>query len=86
MSQIKKKKQIKTSGKELNKMETCYLKDAEFKTLFMRRLNELRGREDEFSKNFNKEIGNIKTELDLSYFCSPVRMFSPRTKGSWVQF
>ena len=32
------------------------LTDAEFKTLVINMLNELRGSVDEFSKNFNKEI------------------------------
>ena len=43
------KEQNKTSGKKLNIMETSNLLDAEFKTLVIRMLNELRGRE-----NFNK--------------------------------
>ena len=41
-------------------METSNLPDAEFKTLVIRMLNELRGRVDELSENFNKEIENIK--------------------------
>ena len=36
------KKQNKTPEKELNKMETSYLLDAEFKTLVIRMVNELR--------------------------------------------
>ena len=47
------KEQIKTPEKELNKMETSNLLDAEFKTLVIRMLNEL-------SENFNKEIVSIK--------------------------
>ena len=43
------KEQIKPSEKELNEMEISNLSDAEFKTLVIRMLNELRGRE-----NFNK--------------------------------
>ena len=35
------KEQIKTPGKELNKMEISNLSDAEFKTLFIRMLKEL---------------------------------------------
>ena len=49
-------------------METSNLPDAEFKTLFIRMLNEHRARVDELSKNFNKvigkEIGNIKMEIE----------------------
>ena len=47
------KKQIKTPVKELNKMETSNLPDAEFKTLVIRMLSELRGRADELRENFN---------------------------------
>ena len=53
------KRKNKTPEKELNKMETHNLPEAEFKTLVIRTLDELR-RVDEFSKNFNKQTGNIK--------------------------
>ena len=49
-------------------MQPSNLIDAEFKTLLIKMLNELRGRVDEFSENFNKEIkhengnGNNKRE------------------------
>ena len=56
------KEQNKTPEKERNKMETSNLPDAEFKTLIVRMLNELRGRTDEVSEHFSKEIGNIKME------------------------
>ena len=36
-------------------MKTSNLPDAEYKTLVISMLNELRGREDEFSENFNKK-------------------------------
>ena len=39
-------------------MDTGNLSDAEFKTLVIRMLSELRGRADELSENFNKDIGN----------------------------
>ena len=45
-------------------METSNLPDGEFKTRFIRMLSELRGRLDELSENFNKEIGNIKMEIE----------------------
>ena len=45
MSQMK--EQDKTPEKELNKMETSNLPDAEFKTLVIRMLNELRRRVNE---------------------------------------
>ena len=41
-------------------METSNLSDAEFKTLVMRMFKELRGRVNDLSENFNKDIGNIK--------------------------
>ena len=54
------KEQNKTSEKGLNKMETCTLPDAEFKTLIIRMLNEFRGRVDGLRENLNKERGNLK--------------------------
>ena len=51
------KEQNKTPEKELKKMETSNQTDAEFKTLVIRMLTDL-------SENFNKEIGNIKIELE----------------------
>ena len=45
-----KKEQNRTTGK----MESRNLTDTEFKTLVIRLLDELRGRVDELSKNFNK--------------------------------
>ena len=53
------KEQNKIPEKELNKMETSNLPDKKFKMLITRILNELRGRVDELSENFNKEIENI---------------------------
>ena len=54
------KEQIKTLEKELNKMETNSLVDAEFKTLVTGMLNELRGRTDELRENFN----SIKKDME----------------------
>ena len=50
------REQNKAPEKELNKIEASNLQDAEFKMLFIKTLNELRGRIDEFRENFNKEI------------------------------
>ena len=47
------KEQIKTSEKQLNKMEISNLPDAEFKIQVIRMLNELRGRADDFRRIFN---------------------------------
>ena len=54
------KEQDKTPEKELNEMEASNLPDAEFKTLVIRMLNELKGRLEELGENFNKEVENIK--------------------------
>ena len=58
------KEQIKTPENELNKMEISNLSDAEFKTLVIRMLNEFRGRIDEFSENFSKDMASIKMEAE----------------------
>ena len=62
MSQMK--EQNKTPEKELNKMHTSNLPDAEFQTLVIRMCNKLRERVNELIVNFNKEIGNIKMEIE----------------------
>ena len=41
-------------------MEPSHLPDAEFKTLVIRMVNDLRGRVDKLSQNFNKEIESIQ--------------------------
>ena len=53
MSQIK--EQTKTPEKLLNKIETNTLLDAEFKTLVITILKELRGRVDDLRENFNSD-------------------------------
>ena len=45
-------------------MESSNLTDAEFKTLVIKMLDELRGRVDEHSENFNEEIKSIKMEME----------------------
>ena len=44
-------------------MEISNLLDADFKTLVIRMLNELRGRVDTLSENFNKDTENMKMEI-----------------------
>ena len=64
MSQIKEQEEKRT--KELNKMKTSNLPDAEFKTPITMMLNELiRERTDDLSENFNKEIGNKENQADM---------------------
>ena len=50
------KEQNKAPENELNKMKTNNPAYVQFKTLVLRMINELRGRGDELSENFNKEI------------------------------
>ena len=46
-------------------IESNNLTDAEFKTLVIRVLNEHKGSLDELSENLNKEIKNIKMEIEI---------------------
>ena len=50
------KEQIKTPEKELNKMEINDLSDAQFKTLFIRMLKELRQDHNSIKKKIQSEI------------------------------
>ena len=52
---VQMKEQIKTPEKELNKMETSNLSDAEFKTLVRRMLKEL-------SEDVNRIKKSVRTE------------------------
>ena len=52
------KEQNKTPEKELNKMETNNPPDSELKILAVSMLNNVKGRVDKFSENFDKKIGN----------------------------
>ena len=54
------KEQDKTSGKELNKMETSNLPDKKSKVMVIKLLIGLGRRVDELSENFNKEIEKCK--------------------------
>ena len=54
-------------------MESNNLTDAEFKTLVIKMLNELKGSVDELSENFNKEIKKHKNG-NGNYKREPVRI------------
>ena len=54
------KEQDKTS-----EMEIRNLPDKEFKVIFIKMLTELGRRMDEHSENFNKDIENIKYQIDF---------------------
>ena len=62
MSQMK--EQNKALEKELNKIETSNLPDAELKTLVIIMLSELNKTIDDLRENFIKDIENIKKELE----------------------
>ena len=53
--------QIKTPEKELNEMEISNLSQAEFKTLVIRMLNELREKVNELEENFS-----IKKDMETT--------------------
>ena len=53
------KDQKKTPGKELNETDTSNLSDKQYKSLVITMLTDL-------SENFNKEIGNIKKEVNIN--------------------
>ncbi|XP_070248273.1 mediator of RNA polymerase II transcription subunit 25-like [Myotis yumanensis] len=62
------KEQNQTPEKELNKMETSNLPDAEFKTLVIRILSELRETVVELRENFNsmsKDMETIKKDIEI---------------------
>ena len=46
-------------------MESSNLTDTEFEMLVIKMLDKHRGRVDELSENFNKEIKNIKIEMEI---------------------
>ena len=58
------KEQNKAPEKEFNKIKKNNIPDAEFKTLVIRMLKELKGRVDELSENFYKEMENITMEIE----------------------
>ena len=59
------KKELKTTDYKVNEMETSNLLDTKFKTLAIRTLNEIGGRIDKLNADFNKEIENIKEEIQI---------------------
>ena len=57
---FQKREQDKSSEKELNKKEINNLPGKEYKLIVITMLTDLGRRIDEYSSNFNKELGNIK--------------------------
>ena len=65
-------KMFLTPEKELNKMEATKIPDAEFKTMVIRMLKELRKRMDDLIENLNQERISIK-KVHNSYKKAQVR-------------
>ena len=55
-----KKKQGKSPERNLNEKVISNLHDKEFKVIVIKMFTDLQRRMDEYSKNFNKKIGNIR--------------------------
>ena len=60
----KKKKQEKSPEKELNEMEATKIPVAEFKTMVIRMLKDLRTRMDGLSEHLNNEIISVKNDIE----------------------
>ena len=56
MGRQRSRNHMREQNRDPDIMESSNLTDAEFKTLVIKMLNELRGRIDELSEKFNKEI------------------------------
>ena len=56
---------VREENRDPEIMESSNLTDAEFKTLVIKMLNELLESVDKFSEDFNKEIKNIKMEMEI---------------------
>ena len=65
MGRQKSRNYMREQNRDPEIMESSNLIDAEFKTLIINMLNELRERVDELSENLNKEIKNIKMEIEI---------------------
>ena len=53
---------------ELNEMEETKILDAEFKTMVIIMLKNLKGRINNLSENFNKEIASIKKDIETKKY------------------
>ena len=56
---------MKKQNRDPGKMESNNPIDTELKTLVIKMLNEIKGSVAELNKNFNKEIKNIKMEMEI---------------------
>ena len=65
MGRQRSRNHLREDNRDADIMESSNLTDAEFKTLVIKMPKELRGRVDELSENFNKEIKNIKMEMEI---------------------
>ena len=53
---------------ELNEMEETKILDAEFKTMVIIMLKNLKGRINNLSENLNKEIASIKKDIETKKY------------------
>ena len=66
MGRQRSRNHMRKQNRDSGIMESSNLTNAEFRTLVIKMLNELMGSVDEFSENFNKEIKNIKIEMEIT--------------------
>ena len=59
------KEQEKFPEKGLNELEATKIPGEDFNIIVIRMLQDLRGRTDDLSENFNKEIGNKENQADM---------------------
>lgn len=71
----------KALEKELNKVETRNLLDAEFKTLVISMLNELRGRVDELRENFNSIKKDVEAMKKTQNTVAPGQGLAPTVQS-----
>ena len=65
MGRQRSRNDMREENRDPDIMESSNLIDAEFKTPIIKMLNSLLGSVDKFSENFNKEIKNIKIEIEI---------------------
>ena len=65
MGRQRSRNQMRQQNRDPHIVESSNLTDAGFKVLVTKMLDELLGSVDKFSENFNKEIKNIKMEMEI---------------------
>ena len=67
------KEQDKTPEEELSKVEISNLSDKKSKLMIIKMFNELGRRMDEHSEKFNKELENIKYQMELKNMITEIK-------------